>query len=343
MDHFCIQRGTLFDNNDVATLGPDGPIVHSVHCLIDVPSCIKSPFELLQDISPEGETNTQYGRAFRAENNDMLVEYARKVGSCKDGCTGSQERGLQAAVVGEIVNLGNSMTPAMIKVKDVLDTAVGCPEDMGNSTMTVIDDTDDVPRMIITGGSGSLNRIFIIHGVLMIIAWGFLLPCGAITAKFLKHRSTWFKAHRGVQLLGLVLALISFILILRYSNALGDKGSGSLNYPHAVMGVITMSIGLFQPLNAFLRPHLPENNESRTPKRIIWEYTHKILGWGVLILAVVTIGMGTTLLPTRTMQMNFQIVYGGLVGPLLAFLFVFALIDKKKFYDKLSRNEEEDV
>jgi len=342
MDYFCIKRGTLFDNPDVPTLGRDGPIVHSVHCLIDVPSCVDSPFELLQDVSPEGETNVQYGRAFRAESNDLLVEYAKKVGSCQAGCSGSQERGLEAAVVGEIVNLGNSMTPATIKVKSVLTTAVGCPkEDSGNGTMTVIDTTEDIPTMILTTGSGSFNKIVIIHGTLMIIGWGFLIPTGAIIAKFLKHRSAWFNTHRGIQALGLILALISFIIILKNSNALGDKGSGSLNYPHAVMGVITMSIGLFQPLNAILRPHLPENEESKSQKRILWEYFHKALGWGAIILAVITIGMGTTLLPTKTMQKIFQICYGALVGSLLVLLFIFVVRDKKKYYDELSRNEKD--
>jgi len=340
MDYYCIQRGTLFDNQAVPTLGPDGPIVHSIHCLIDVPSCISSPFELLLDVSPEGETNKEYGRAFRAESNDLLVEYAKKVGSCTtDGCTGTQKAGLQAAVVAEVVNLGSTMTPPMIKVTNVLDTAVGCP--MDNDTMKVIGDPGDVPQMILGDGSGSLTRVYIVHGALMLLSWGFLLPAGVIIGKNYKHRPAWFKIHRGNQILGMILALISFIIILRNSTALGNKGSGTLDYPHAVAGVITMSIGLFQPINAFLRPHVPENGESKSSKRIVWEILHKLLGWVAVVLAIITIGMGTTILPTKTLQKNFQIVYGALIGPLLIGLFIYTVVDKKKFYDKLSQEEKD--
>ena len=34
MDNFCIQRGTLFDNKGVETLGSDGPIKHQVASVV---------------------------------------------------------------------------------------------------------------------------------------------------------------------------------------------------------------------------------------------------------------------------------------------------------------------
>jgi len=65
------------------------------------------------------------------------------------------------------------------------------------------------PKVIST--SGSLIRQITVHGVLVIIGWGFFLPTGAIIAKFGKHRpdAVWFKIHRVVQPLGLLLALIA--------------------------------------------------------------------------------------------------------------------------------------
>ena len=174
MDSFCIDRGTLFDNKGVATLGPDGPIKHSVHCLIDVPSCIASPWEILNDASEDPNSSmvegVAFGRSFRVENNDMLVEYAKTVGVCNNGCTGALERGLKAMVVGEIVNLGGSNTPAMIKVMQVSDDIVGCA-DLGDDIRN-----DFQINMVMMGGS--LNTVFLLHGSLMLIAWGFLLPAG---------------------------------------------------------------------------------------------------------------------------------------------------------------------
>merc|ERR1719330_413721 len=124
MDSYCIARGTLFDDSSVETLGPDGPISHSVHCLIDVPVCVNSPFEILHDVS--GGRNEKYGRSFRVESNNLLIDYAKMVGDCTEGCTGTQKSGLKAAVVGELINHGDSETPPLIRVVSVLDPEIGC-------------------------------------------------------------------------------------------------------------------------------------------------------------------------------------------------------------------------
>ena len=46
-DFFCINRGELLDPNGLPTLGAIGPPSHTVHCLVDVPQCIASDFEIL--------------------------------------------------------------------------------------------------------------------------------------------------------------------------------------------------------------------------------------------------------------------------------------------------------
>jgi hypothetical protein len=48
MDNFCIERGVLFDNPSVSTLSSQGPLVHTIHCLIDIPSCVRSGYSLLK-------------------------------------------------------------------------------------------------------------------------------------------------------------------------------------------------------------------------------------------------------------------------------------------------------
>ena len=50
MDTYCINLGNLLDNSAVRTLGPDGPIKHSVHCLVDVGRCYKSAFNVLVEL-----------------------------------------------------------------------------------------------------------------------------------------------------------------------------------------------------------------------------------------------------------------------------------------------------
>ena len=124
MDYFCIRRGKLFDNPSISTLGPNGPTAHSVHCLIDVPQCVNSPFEILYDVSDgKGET---YGRAWRVDNNDLLVAHARKVGECDQDCTGDQKNGLNASIIAKVIDLGTSRTPSLIEVKRVGKGEWGC-------------------------------------------------------------------------------------------------------------------------------------------------------------------------------------------------------------------------
>lgn len=341
MDNFCIDRGTLFDNKDVDTLGPEGVFKHTVHCLMDVPSCVASPWEILHDASLDSRSSydegERFGRSFRLDSNVKLMEYARNVGVCDKGCTGDTVRGLTGSIVGEVTSLGSRgmNVPAIIKVSEVLDATTGC-ENVGDDVITEF----EIPLMLHSGGD--LNTAFLAHGSLMLIAWGFLLPSGAIIAKFFKHRpdGLWFKIHRVCQMTGLVLGIIGFIIALVYSSALQDKGSGSLNYPHAVMGVTVMTIGMFQPLNAFFRPKHVEGAQQST-ERQIFEFVHKGLGWGVIVLAAVTIGIGTTLLSTKEQQRTFQVCYGALIGGLLLLLLVFVCFDKKK-YEALAKNEPEE-
>jgi hypothetical protein len=125
MDYFCIKRGMLFDNPTIATLGPDGPSSHSVHCLIDVPICVNSPFEIVHEIS-DGDGEERYGRAWRVTNNKKIVDHAKKVGACDDGCNGEQEKGLRITIIGEIVNLGDFETPALIQPLKVGHGDIGC-------------------------------------------------------------------------------------------------------------------------------------------------------------------------------------------------------------------------
>ncbi len=96
--------------------------------------------------------------------------------------------------------------------------------------------------------------------------------------------------------------------------------------------MITTFIGLCQPLNAIFWPHPPEEGEKKISFRLIWEIFHKDLGYIGIILAVITIGMGTTLLPKKDDQRIFQICYGGIVGTLVFLLQYLLLAEKRKRY-----------
>lgn len=292
MDTYCIELGYLLDNPSVESLR--NPERHSYHCLVDVPRCLNGNYEMLAEAT-EAPGGLPYGRFLVLDQagKDKVIELARATGatggcSTCTGTLGSEAMGFRATVVGIVVP-GSS--PREFATQDVLSYEEGCPDGM-----TVI--TPDSADLSFDAG-GAQTKV-LTHGSLMLIGWGFLLPLGVITARFLRHRpnALWFKMHRVLQLLGLLVALIGWAIALKNFQVLGSGGgSGSPEdkkaFAHACCGTTAMVIGLLQPLNALLRPHPPEGDEKKPKSRFLWELVHKGMGYIGTILALVTIGLGT--------------------------------------------------
>jgi hypothetical protein len=129
-------------------------------------------------------------------------------------------------------------------------------------------------------------RLF--HGVLMFLAWGVLLPFGVTFARFAKSlpNAAWFKVHRVIMPLGLLLALGGFIAALLMVQ------TNKFKTGHAFIGVVVMVLGLLQPINAALRPHPPGPGERKTCKRLAFEIIHRYSGRFALVLAAVNMFIG---------------------------------------------------
>ena len=185
-----------------------------------------------------------------------------------------------------------------------------------------------------------LMKMYLAHGTLMMIGWGLLLPMGSIIARFLKHRSKnglWYKLHRGIQVMGLLVAIIGWIISLTQFNVFGDVGF--VSYRHGICGMVVMILGCLQPINAFLRPHTPEVGTKKTTGRIVWEYYHKGSGWLAVLLAIPTIVLGTMSLPVVDDMITFQIAYGvGCWGCLLV-LIAYIFYDKKTYVKEVEVEE----
>eukprot|EP00245_Coleochaete_scutata_P006443 TRINITY_DN20885_c0_g1_i1.p1 TRINITY_DN20885_c0_g1~~TRINITY_DN20885_c0_g1_i1.p1 ORF type:complete len:179 (+),score=28.26 TRINITY_DN20885_c0_g1_i1:110-646(+) len=91
MDKFCIDRGVLFDNETAITL--QNPEVHTIHCLVDIQSCVDSGYVIL---APPASSGGKYSVKYElgAEGSALAktaAEDARKAG---------QKRGLMLKVAG---------------------------------------------------------------------------------------------------------------------------------------------------------------------------------------------------------------------------------------------------
>lgn len=318
VDIYCIDRGTLLDDPSTNTL--EEPSAHTAHCLIDVPSCIASGYEVLA--SPV-EGTIKHSRAFRLDEggNQKFIKFAKSIGKCTD-CTGTQVRGLQATLIGTVEpNTGSSTIPETFAVTSILPFAEGC----GDITLAV-------PDTIITS-SGRLQSIIFLHAGLMLTSWGLLLPSGVLMARLLRHRPSglWFKLHRSVQVSGLTVAIIGVSIAL---------ANFSVIVFHGMLGLTVMVLGIAQPINAILRPHATEPGKSPTTKRTYWERLHKGVGYTLVPLSAVTIVFGTLRVPVPSDKMMLQIVYGVIVA-LLVFLGLAFKRDKSKYTPVLTHEERE--
>jgi len=130
-------------------------------------------------------------------------------------------------------------------------------------------------------GLSSFQSSAVLHSILMMVAWAYLLPGGLIVAKFkLPSSKSWFKTHIISQCLGLTSAFIGLGVIIYAYN---KNGLPHFVLVHAKIGLVVMVIAGLQPLNALIRPG--KGKENTTFWRMIWELTHKGLGYGVVILA----------------------------------------------------------
>lgn len=313
MDTYCLNRGTLLDNTDVVSL--EGPDVHSIHCLVDVERCYASGFELLQD--PK-EGSKVHCRAYKLDKvgNDKVIKLARssgKKGYCSTctGNAGSPDRGFRATIYGRVTTAGTADTPAILSVSRVL---LPSEDECANPT----------PPKVSVCTAATDGPYYLAHGSCMLIGWGILLPTGVITAKLFRHRpnALWFRMHKGLQITGLVIVFIGWIIALVRFDVFQGFSTAAL---HGGLGMFVMVLGLMQPINAFFRPH----PEPRTTKRIAWEIIHKSSGYIAVVVAVVTICLGTTLLPQVQDSLVFQIIYG-IVVVSLAVLGGWMYADSKK-------------
>lgn len=172
------------------------------------------------------------------------------------------------------------------------------------------------------GGGSPVNVKFVIHGWLMAIGWGLFVPAGVWAVRYARApqdappaknafvewlRSRWFKLHWILNGVGLGFATVGFFL--SYSAVEDESGGdgGHLASDHSYYGAGALLLGMYQPMNAFLRPPnspLPtavtrsaEEVSSavggKTTPRWRWEWVHRVAGVFGLCVSVVAVTSGT--------------------------------------------------
>ncbi|XP_010541578.1 PREDICTED: cytochrome b561, DM13 and DOMON domain-containing protein At5g54830-like [Tarenaya hassleriana] len=127
-----------------------------------------------------------------------------------------------------------------------------------------------------------------VHGFMMFLAWGILLPGGILAARYLKHikGDWWFKTHVYLQYSGLAIVFLGLLF------AVAELHGLTFSSMHVKFGFAAIFLACAQPVNAFLRPSKPAQVEGFSSKRLLWEYSHAIVGQSAVVLGVIALFTG---------------------------------------------------
>jgi hypothetical protein len=144
------------------------------------------------------------------------------------------------------------------------------------------------------------------HARCMVLAWGVLLPLGALVARFFKvwpgqrwpdrlDHKMWWHAHRTLQWLGVALMALGLVLVWGHSTAGSAVALAHVWAGWAVCGLAALQIagGLARgskggPTERALRG----DHYDMTPWRIAFERVHKAVGWVAVLAAWAVVVLG---------------------------------------------------
>ena len=131
----------------------------------------------------------------------------------------------------------------------------------------------------------------IAHGILMIVAWAWLIPSGIVAAVLKKLiGSAWIKIHMRVQCGGFLVAVVGIAIVIA---AVADSDAGKhFTGRHPVFGIVVMVIAILNIAAGALRPHNTDaEHPVKTAARKAFECGHRAAG--VIAFAVATLTMAS--------------------------------------------------
>ncbi|KAJ4827143.1 hypothetical protein Tsubulata_024450 [Turnera subulata] len=154
-------------------------------------------------------------------------------------------------------------------------------------------DTSHRPiRVLLMRGSAEaeqdLRPVLAVHGFMMFLAWGILLPGGILAARYMKHvkGDSWYQIHVYLQYSGLAIVLLGLLF------AVAELRGIYFSSVHVKFGFTAIFLACIQPVNASLRPKKPANGEEASSKRLLWEYLHVIVGRSAIVAGIAALFSG---------------------------------------------------
>ncbi|KAK8712295.1 hypothetical protein V6N13_147535 [Hibiscus sabdariffa] len=196
---------------------------------------------------------------------------------------------------------------------------------LSEGNMHTVTSQRPVPVLLIQGSSEAqqgLQPVLAVHGFMMFLAWGILLPGGILAARYLKHikGDGWFQIHIYLQYSGLAITLLGLVF------AVAELQGFFVSSLHVKFGIAAIIFSCVQPMNAYLRPEKPANGEDASSERLMWEYLHVIVGRGAIIVGIAALFTGIKHLGERYGAENVhELVWALIIWFLVAALIVIYL------------------
>ncbi|GIL79060.1 hypothetical protein Vretimale_45 [Volvox reticuliferus] len=135
-----------------------------------------------------------------------------------------------------------------------------------------------------------------VHGALMAVAWGLLLPLGTLLPAHrwllrdvkLAGKHLWFWLHLGCQWTGMALFIAGFVVAFVEF----EEVEGNLSEAHGAIGIAIMAAAGAQVVFAYIRP------DPNSEKRGLWNLVHHNLGRLTILLAWANVYIGIYLAHT---------------------------------------------
>lgn len=175
------------------------------------------------------------------------------------------------------------------------------------------------------------ERVRLIHGSFMLLAWGVLVKVAVFSASFMKNGqgddnrqifakdSTWFEVHRWANSSAIVLTVIGVVLAFYVNDwkfiAYAEGNPASRKY-HAIFGIVVLSLGCFNFLLGLVRP------DKESEYRKYFNFTHIIVGTLAMGFSDYVIVSGLLLFRLTEWHWTsiFWLVFVGIVFVLMTFL-----------------------
>ncbi|KAK1293632.1 hypothetical protein QJS10_CPB17g00225 [Acorus calamus] len=147
-------------------------------------------------------------------------------------------------------------------------------------------------RVLLMRGSAEaeqdLRPVLAVHGFMMFVAWGILLPGGILSARYLKHLKGdgWYQIHVYLQYSGISIVLLGVLF------AAAELRGFYIGSVHVKFGMTAILLACAQPINAYFRPKKHVNGVEVSSERVLWEYLHVITGRCAILVGIAALFSG---------------------------------------------------